>query len=238
MALKSSTLRCGVYVIENTANGKVYIGSSSEIPARWARHRARLRDGIHENQHLQRAWVKYGADAFVFCVAHETTPADRRAVEAETLRAYGVERAYNAMPPSSERPAMTHSAATRAKISAGNVGRSCSPETRERISAKHRGKVLTPEHRQKLSDAKRGRPKPADHPVHGNTTWRGRQHTPETLAKMRATKLGHPVSAETRAKLSQALKGRSLKPVHRAKVVAATAERRRVQREGANGAAS
>jgi group I intron endonuclease len=59
---------CGVYAIENTATNKVYIGSSSNIHARFASHRHALRHGIHKNKHLQSSWKKHGEKAFVFHV--------------------------------------------------------------------------------------------------------------------------------------------------------------------------
>lgn len=57
---------CGVYRITNTANGKVYIGSSNQIPRRMYLHRWDLGRGKHHSILLQRAWDKYGANSFTF----------------------------------------------------------------------------------------------------------------------------------------------------------------------------
>jgi group I intron endonuclease len=62
---------CGVYCIRNTANGRVYVGSSHEIAQRRANHLCDLRKGAHPNQHLQRAFTKYGEAAFGFEVLEE-----------------------------------------------------------------------------------------------------------------------------------------------------------------------
>lgn len=76
----------GIYRI--TGPGKVYIGSSEDIPFRWKRHRALLRAGRHHNNVLQRAWGKCGADAFTFEVveriefAGELVPAEQRHLDA------------------------------------------------------------------------------------------------------------------------------------------------------------
>lgn len=43
----------GIYKILNTANNKVYIGSSININNRWAKHKALLRHNKHENPKLQ-----------------------------------------------------------------------------------------------------------------------------------------------------------------------------------------
>lgn len=56
----------GIYSIQCTPTGKVYIGSSVDIPMRWGQHRTRLLQGKHDNAHLQYAWNKHGADSFTF----------------------------------------------------------------------------------------------------------------------------------------------------------------------------
>jgi len=50
----------GIYKIENTENGKVYIGSSKNIPSRWEQHRKQLTNRSHHNAKLQHAWNKSG----------------------------------------------------------------------------------------------------------------------------------------------------------------------------------
>jgi predicted GIY-YIG superfamily endonuclease len=50
----------GIYVIANTINGKVYVGSAVHLAARIRDHSMRLSRGIHPNGKLQRAWSKYG----------------------------------------------------------------------------------------------------------------------------------------------------------------------------------
>ena len=56
----------GVYAIENILNGKQYIGSTSNLRKRRLDHFGTLRQGKHDNEHLQRAFNLYGEDAFVF----------------------------------------------------------------------------------------------------------------------------------------------------------------------------
>lgn len=55
-----------VYAITNMANGKMYIGSTHDLKFRFGRHRAGLNRGTHHNEHLQRAWLKYGGTVFLF----------------------------------------------------------------------------------------------------------------------------------------------------------------------------
>ena len=64
----------GIYTITNTATGKVYIGSSSKLTYRFYRHRADLNAGRHHCRYLQRAWIKYGQENFVFDIIEAGTP--------------------------------------------------------------------------------------------------------------------------------------------------------------------
>lgn len=61
----------GIYKIENIINGKVYIGQSTNIEARWQHHIIYLNENIHRNPHLQNAWNKYGSKHFNFSVIEE-----------------------------------------------------------------------------------------------------------------------------------------------------------------------
>lgn len=56
----------GIYGIYNKAKGIWYIGQSSDVLRRFGNHKSNLRHNNHENKHLQRAFNKYGEDAFVF----------------------------------------------------------------------------------------------------------------------------------------------------------------------------
>lgn len=60
----------GIYIIENTINGKKYIGSDSNIDKsiRWNDHKSKLKRGKHYNLHLQRAWNQYGEQNFKYYV--------------------------------------------------------------------------------------------------------------------------------------------------------------------------
>lgn len=57
---------CGIYCIENTVNGKKYIGQSVNIYTRWKQHKNDLNNDAHCNEHLQSAWNCYGEEAFKF----------------------------------------------------------------------------------------------------------------------------------------------------------------------------
>lgn len=58
----------GIYQILNKINGRFYIGSATNLLLRWCQHKYELNLNKHGNTHLQRAWNKYGIEAFEFKV--------------------------------------------------------------------------------------------------------------------------------------------------------------------------
>lgn len=57
-----------IYKIENTVNGKVYIGSAVNPQQRKNQHLSVLRRGVHFNRYLQNAWDKYREKSFKFSI--------------------------------------------------------------------------------------------------------------------------------------------------------------------------
>jgi group I intron endonuclease len=64
----------GVYLILNTLNSRIYIGSAIDVQKRWKEHRGTLRKGTHVNRHLQRAFSKYSEAAFEILMLEYTLP--------------------------------------------------------------------------------------------------------------------------------------------------------------------
>jgi group I intron endonuclease len=65
----------GIYEILNTENGKWYRGQTIEgFDVRFHKHRWSLNRGEGVNEHLQRAWDKYGEEAFTFSVLSRCAP--------------------------------------------------------------------------------------------------------------------------------------------------------------------
>ncbi|WP_437677370.1 metalloregulator ArsR/SmtB family transcription factor [Sorangium sp. So ce131] len=58
--------QAGVFQVKNTVNGKVLLGSSTNLHGPLNKHRFMLSIGAHTNQELQRDWKEHGADAFTF----------------------------------------------------------------------------------------------------------------------------------------------------------------------------
>jgi group I intron endonuclease len=91
----------GVYMIQNTANGKVYVGSSMDVPRRFSQHLRQLRQGVHKSRHLQRAWNRHGQSAFVFAELEMCADESLIAVEQkwiDAMRAADPRHGYNTAP--------------------------------------------------------------------------------------------------------------------------------------------
>lgn len=85
----------GIYSITNKVSKKVYVGQASDIWQRWRQHRHRLARGTHDNRHLQAAWVRHGADAFLFTVVKECGIADLGMEEIAMLATVPDDMRYN-----------------------------------------------------------------------------------------------------------------------------------------------
>jgi len=71
---KETPTPMGVYKITNLVNGKVFIGSSLNIPGKLNSNRFQLIHKSHQNKELQQDWNQYGADAFSFETAESINP--------------------------------------------------------------------------------------------------------------------------------------------------------------------
>lgn len=55
-----------IYKIKNQQTQDIYVGSTLRIDQRWGEHKLLARSGKHHSIIFQRAWDKYGEEAFVF----------------------------------------------------------------------------------------------------------------------------------------------------------------------------
>jgi hypothetical protein len=63
----------GIYAIVHKISKKAYIGSAINVEKRWSEHKHDLNLNDHDNDYLQKAWNKYGADAFECILLEEVS---------------------------------------------------------------------------------------------------------------------------------------------------------------------
>lgn len=184
----------GIYQIRNIVNGKVYIGSAVNLTAREKAHRFHLARNTHHAVKLQRAWNKYGADAFTIEVIERVADKaqliqrEQHWINKHAPHKYG----YNSAP-----------------TAGSNLGVKFSADTRAKIGAAHKGMKHTAESKARMSQSKRGSkypPRSAEHCAKISQNQHGRKLSPACIEKIRIAKIGQTPSAETRLKMSQAQK--------------------------------
>lgn len=202
----------GVYAIMNTTNGKIYVGEarigvhSRGIRDRCRRHLSAFRNGKN-SAHLQKAWDKYGSEAFRFVVLElcpSETCGDRQDYFIEHFKSWDREFGYNI--DRASRGFWKVSEETRIKLSQAlkgkGVGRKLSRETVEKISNSNRGKTRSQAFKERMRELN-------NHSFTDDDRKKAeevRKH-PEILEKMRlaaARRKGHH-SEESKQKRSKAM---------------------------------
>lgn len=194
----------GIYKIQNKLDGKIYIGSAARLSKRLQEHRWYLNLGKHCNQKLQRAWMKYGEEAFEFstlliCSKENLLDYEQRCIDGFD----SVKSGYNICPTAGSPSGRIPSVDTREKIRAANTGKKVSDETKSRLSLLNKGKKHTESTKAKCAAANVGK-----------------KHSLETLKKMSEVQKGKVISEEQRKRLSELLVGRKLPASTRAKMSA------------------
>lgn len=182
----------GIYAIINTVSGKRYIGSTVNIRKRWEIHRLQLSRGTHHCQHLQRAWVKYGAQSFRWEVLEEVADLDRL-IEREQSWIDATPKAerYNTSPTASS---------IRGYVQP--------PEVRRKHAVSWLGKHLSPEHNAKFQEGNRNKRMPESARKAIGDALRGRKRPPEVGRKISAGKKGQPFTEAHKQALSAAKMGK------------------------------
>ena len=162
-----------VYAIQNLLNGTAYIGSSVDLDVRVKTHLRNLRRNSHFCDHLQRAWNKYGEEAFAVKLAYEAkNPNEVRAIEQELLDFVFPDGLYNGKSSAIGMPCGDNHPAKRSDWHMRSILIDLSPEKRRQRYGKARGlkrantenyrrgaakRLADPDFRDKLSQACRGK---------------------------------------------------------------------------------
>lgn len=153
-------MRSGIYFILNKISLKLYIGSAVYFARRRSEHFTRLSKNIHHNEHLQRAYTKYGPDAFDFIIVELVDVSNLYEKEKYYIakhKATEEEFGYNKCEVGSGMTGRKHSAETIEKMKKAQLGKIIPKEQRDKISATLTGTKLSPERIAK-SKARRASP--------------------------------------------------------------------------------
>ena len=78
---KLMKFKMGVFQIRNIINGKVFIGSTTDLKAIWFAQKLQLDVGIHHNAGLQKDWKQFGASNFVYEILEEIKQNDEKPID-------------------------------------------------------------------------------------------------------------------------------------------------------------
>jgi group I intron endonuclease len=145
-----------IYTITNTISGKIYVGQARNVRKRWHSHQWHLKKGKHRNNHLQRAWDKYGEEAFIFQVVINLSEIPESELQetmnkAEIKFLAKIPNSYNLM--EAAKSGTSPSLETRKKLSEMRKKLWQDPEFRERRRISHQAACADPELQKRRSIA-------------------------------------------------------------------------------------
>ena len=198
----------GIYFIRNSFNNKIYIGSSVSIGRRIKRHIWGLNKGVHENEHLQKSFIKHGSNSLEFGTVeliHESELIPREQYWIDYYDSSNIDKGYNIVP-FADRHKLSEQ--TKLKMSISQKGRPHPP--------------LSEEHKEKLRQCHLGKPSPMKGIKRGHPWNYGIKtgivtkgsfksgHKLSDIARIKKSQslMGHSVSEETRRKISEAQIGK------------------------------
>lgn len=198
-----------IYMIVNTVNDKYYIGSAVDVRNRITYHLSRLNRNIHHNQHLQKAWNKYGKEAFVYLILEKVSKENLEVKEQawmDRLKANDPEIGYNIRKQANSNQGYKHTEEAKEKVRASKIGKPRSEETKEKLRQANLGKKQSLETAQKRSASMKGRVYSAEHRANMSTSMKGIKRTEEGKQNIAKAAKGRKASEETKAKMSEAAK--------------------------------
>jgi group I intron endonuclease len=147
--------KTGVYEIVHIASGKRYVGSASvSFASRLRCHRHDLKKQRHSSVLLQRAWNKYGPEAFEFRIVESTAPEHAIAVEQTFIdwrNSTDPSRGFNILAVAGSSRGCKRSNETRQKIREATLRQFSSPEIRERHASAQRNRYQDGSEKEKVS---------------------------------------------------------------------------------------
>lgn len=136
----------GIYIISNTVDNRVYVGSAINLFKRYNEHNYNLADNKHHSIHLQRFYNKYGENSLLFNIVI-TIKEPLLLVELEQFyidkyKSYDRDCGFNVL---------------RDASSLNRLGIKHRPEVIDIIREKNTGKISSVEKKNKISKANKGK---------------------------------------------------------------------------------
>jgi group I intron endonuclease len=135
----------GIYQIRCKVSNTIYVGGTKNIKKRFKEHMSALRNKTHHNTHLQRSYMKYGKNAFEYCVLEECCATDVFNIEQHHLDHIF----YNNIPRYNTD-----------KTAKGDMSYA-TKQTRKKLSICNKHKIVSTEQREKISKTLTGRKRSA-----------------------------------------------------------------------------
>lgn len=211
----------GVYIIRNSVNAKVYVGSAVNFTKRFRAHSSLLNKSKHHSRSLQNFVNKYGVNCLVFDLLEVTEAVLAVVCEQRWINHFASsvpENGFNIAPTAGSCLGMKHTPETRAKVSAALRGRPVSDRTIAALRERNKNRIYSDEQRQKLSEVAKTRGAKPETRIKLSEAAKRQMQEGRSVNFVASTKNKSP---ETRARMSEAQKGRVL-----------TEERREVLRKG------
>jgi len=170
----------GVYAIVNRDTRDMYVGSATMVSRRWRAHRNAINKKSHYNTRLQRAFDKYGFEAFEWEII-EFVDDKVKLIQREQIWIDFFQPVYNLRPIANSPFGIKHSAETRAKMSASAKKRGFSEEHKRNISLAKKGVPMRAEQKKLLSKLNKGKTlseetkRKLSVALKGNQNWAGKQ---------------------------------------------------------------
>lgn len=183
---------CGIYMIKNSINNKIYIGKSVDINKRWRDHRIALCDNSHYNEYLQRAWNKYGSDSFEFSIIEEC-----QADELNELEIYYIVECYKSYDPNFGY-----------NLTKGGDGVIPTDVVRKKMSDAQKKLCQDPEHIRRMSEVQIGKRASDETKKKMSDSQKRKWEDLEYRKKMSEIRVGTVLSDETKKKIGLANKGK------------------------------
>lgn len=158
-------MECGIYIIKNLINNKIYVGSSQNIKRRFYLHKHYLSKKEHTNIHLQTAWDLYGEENFSFYVLQAIESKEQLCMVEKyyidlfdaTNREKGYNICHDTMAPMRDRKHSEVSIKKMIDCKTGEknsfYGKQHTEESKSKIRNAKIGKKLSNNHKEKIKDS-------------------------------------------------------------------------------------